>query len=963
VPGRVFAGGPAYVAGSSYFDPGVKGAPLTWPQGSIRYYTDQGDLSTQLPGPAADAFVADAFTRWTSIATAAVTATRAGQLAEDVSSTNVVVNADGSITMPSDILPTATTQPLAVAYDSGGQVTDALLGQGAGGTDLCFTNAVFGGPDNFTTDGHFAHALVVINGNCASTSAQLPDVKYRLVRVLGRVLGVGWSQTNPSPSTQDLGGFTIMHATDPISCVPITSCYSTPDVPKMDDRASLSRLYPVTAQNLASFPGKAIFQSNTVRFHGSVRFVDANGQPAQAMQGVNVVARWIDPSTRTASSTYVASSVSGFLFQGNAGNPVTGFSDALGQPLNRWGSDDSTLEGFFDLGGLEIPNGSPSAAYQITVEPVDPALSSVVGPYQPWQVRPSGSPFPMTVTINKGADFAQDILMQNSAVDTPDWFGPQSLASPVLVTSGGDWTGLLSGYGNTDYFRFSGQANRTLSVEVTALDSQGAPTESKARPVAGIWSLANPNTTAAVATPDAFNTATFGMTRLDVNLLAPTDFRVGIADARGDGRPDYRYHARVFYGDSVQPARARVGGGSPLFVRGMGFRSNTMATVSGQTASVLAAFPNQVVLTTPALTDGTRDIALSDSATGAASTLTGAVTYGAGPTDTLTLLSGTNPSTPVGGVAPNPIRVKVLDANGVTPVGGASVFLTASPAVSFSACGGAGSCTILSDESGEVITRVTPLSAGASTITAQLAPLSYSPPQQVQAPLSATNSALDLALISPTIWMAQGATADVALQAQVLLNGTGAGGNTVGYSITLGSGTLSLASVPTNTSGAALTVLHVPSLASEVDVSACVGPAGSPCKTFRIFPVPTSSLRLEPVAGSLQSVVTGQSFAPVTARVFDSVTGNPVRGASVALQWTVGRAPAGAPVISIGDTTIKRNPLPVVLATAKRLAVSDGNGVVSVPLSNAGFAGPLVIQGTASAGISSLPFQAQSFGQ
>ena len=53
----------------------------------------------------------------------------------------------------------------------------------------------------------------------------------------------------------------------------------------MDDRAALSRLYPVTAQNLASFPGKQLFFENTVRIHGTVCFADASGQPAQPDAG------------------------------------------------------------------------------------------------------------------------------------------------------------------------------------------------------------------------------------------------------------------------------------------------------------------------------------------------------------------------------------------------------------------------------------------------------------------------------------------------------------------------------------------------------------------------------------------------------------------------------------------------------------------------------------------------------
>src|SRR5207237_8948576 len=79
VPQMGSAGGPRYVAGISYFDPATKGTPLTWAQGSISYYTDQGDLSPLLLHGAADLFVADAFSRWTSIPSVAVATTLSGQ--------------------------------------------------------------------------------------------------------------------------------------------------------------------------------------------------------------------------------------------------------------------------------------------------------------------------------------------------------------------------------------------------------------------------------------------------------------------------------------------------------------------------------------------------------------------------------------------------------------------------------------------------------------------------------------------------------------------------------------------------------------------------------------------------------------------------------------------------------------------------------------------------------------------
>src|SRR5579863_4741502 len=224
----VRAGGPAYIAGISYFNPGTAGTPLTWAQGVVNYYTDQGSLSPTVSGPQGDALVADAFSQWTSISTAALSVTHAGQLAEDVNGSNVYRNADGTLTMPADIMPTATGTPLGIVYDADGTVTDALLGQGAGDPSECFGNAVYGGLDNFGTDAHFLHALVVLNGNCV---VQLPDpdVEYRLVQVLG----LGWSQVNlniqtrvPPPTADDYVGFSIMHDIDLPNCVPISLCYS-----------------------------------------------------------------------------------------------------------------------------------------------------------------------------------------------------------------------------------------------------------------------------------------------------------------------------------------------------------------------------------------------------------------------------------------------------------------------------------------------------------------------------------------------------------------------------------------------------------------------------------------------------------------------------------------------------------------------------------------------------------------
>jgi len=963
------AGGPHYVAGVSYFDAGTKGIPLTWAQGAITYYTDQGDLSPLLLHAGADAFVADAFSRWTSITTAAVASTLAGQLAEDVNGTNVIANGDGTFTMPSDILPTAVNKPVAIVYDSDGAVTSALLGSGAGDTFYCFTNAVFGGTDNLSTDAHLLHALVIINGNCAQTSSQLPDVKYRLVRMLGRVLGLDWSQVNvnvitgtPPPTAADYAGFTIMHAADGVSCAPISICYTNPDLPKMDDRASLSRLYPVTPQNQSNFPGKLLFFENTIRIHGTVHFVDATGQPAQPMQGVNVMARWIDPITGLPSRTYAAASVSGFLFRGYAGNPVNGPNDGTGQPFDRFGSDDAAVEGAFDVAGLEIPDSSGSARYELTVEAIDPLWSQAVGPYGPWQVQPSGTTVPIVVTVSKGGDALQDILMQSSAVHPPDWFEPVDYASPAPLPSVGEWLAGLSGYGNVDYFWFSGQSNRTLSVEVTALDESGTASQNKSLPVIGIWALSDPGGNGAPAsTPLAFNTLNFGMTRLDAVLLATTDFRLGIADYRSDGRPDFRYRARVFYGDRVLPARASVAGGTALAIQGLGFRSNTVISIATANAALLAVSANQVTATAPAMADGTQSVALSDPATGSASLMTNAVTYGAASDDIIRLVAGSNPATPVGGEAPNPIRVQVLTADGLTPVARASVFFTATPAVSFAACGGGSSCTLLSDESGQVSTRVTVLTAAVMTISAVLAPASYTAPKQVQTTLLGVSSALDLVLASPSAWIAQGASVNVILTARVLSNGAPLGGKVVNYQLIKGSGTLSASTTTTDNNGFSVTTLTLSALAGDVQVSACVEPGDKPCQSFYATAVPASSLRLEPVAGSVQVVSIGQNFQPVIVRVTDSSTPpNPVRAANVIFESIVTRPTRSAPILTTGDTIITHNAMPIILSSSQASVPSDANGLATTQPSNGGLQGSTLIVGTTTSGTSTLQFTLES---
>ena len=949
----VRAGGPKCVAGTSYFDPTMTGQALTWPQGVITYYTDQGDLSPILANASANSLVAGAFGVWTSVPTAALVATSPGSLAEDVNGTNVAVNADGTISMPGDIQSMATGTPVGIVYDYDGRVTDALLGTGAGGSSQCFFNAVFGGNDSYGSWAAYQHALIVINGQCAQQASQLNDVEYRLVRVIGGVLGLGWSQLNvnvqtgaPYPSSDDYAGFPVMHYIDPWNCAPITLCYPNPDKLSMDDVAAVSRLYPVTAQNQSSFPGKQNFSSATARVHGSVYFTDAHGNRTQPMQGVNVVARWIDPVTRLPSRRYAASSVSGFLFRGDGGNPITGFDDSIGDPLGEWGSTDSSLEGFFDLAGLQPP--TTGAQYQLTVEGLDPKWSAGVGPYSPGPVAPSGWAQPMTLTVSPGGDLQQDILMMSSA--QPLRQAISSWSSPLPLPSGGDWAGSLASYADVDYVLLYAQTNRTLSVSVTALDESGRASQLKAQPVIGMWAATDPEGSVPGAfTRSPFSQVPFGLTRLDANILTSSKFLIGISDVRGDGRPDYRYHAHVLYADSVWPDRISVNGGT-ITLRGTGFSSGLSSTVGSRSVSALAASGTFMTLAVPAHADGVQSISVTDPVSGGSTKMTGVLTYGAANTDNIILLNGANPSTPVGVQAANPVSVRVVASDGVTPVSGATVGWSGTNGVQLSACGGASACSVITDQNGNAATGLTAAAAGAAIVTGTLAPGVYSPAKSVSATLSATQSSADIGVSTPYIYVSQGATVGVPVTARVLSNGTAQGSTQVNFTIASGTETLSAGSAVTNGSGYATVTLSLTNLNVLVQVNACVAPANSPCAVFYANPVALAQQVLQQVSGAGQ-ISTGQSFQPVVVRVVDlAPSPHPVVAAPVSFLTTVLRPGGMVPGVGSGDTNPGNPAMPVILKVTQSIASTDSNGLASVVAASGGFSPPVEVDVRATAG-------------
>jgi hypothetical protein len=222
-----------------------------------------------------------------------------------------------------------------------------------------------------------------------------------------------------------------------------------------------------------------------------------------------------------------------------------------------------------------------------------------------------------------------------------------SYTNPAPLPQGGGWNSWTSGYGSSDFFVFNVQANRTASVAVTALDEHGAPTESKLQPVIGIWELSDDTgDPAPAATPSAFNSETFAVSRLDAQFTVTEAYKVGIADYRGDGRPDYAYQASLLYSDSITPARLSLAGGVTTLA-GIGFIPGLEVDNGVASGVVLTEFATQLQISLPgASIDGVATVEVTDPATGSFSQMQSALTYGAAASDLLQLIQGASQTAP-----------------------------------------------------------------------------------------------------------------------------------------------------------------------------------------------------------------------------------------------------------------------------------------------------------------------------
>ena len=942
VPAVSSAGGPKYVAGVSFFNPGVVGQPVRWAGGQVQYFVDQGPLNGSVTNQQATAMVDAAAALWSAVSTAGVILVDKGPLNEDVSGSNIVA-VNSQITQPADVTPAATNYPLAVIYDADGSVIDAIFGSGASQPTSCQNNGVWVWMDNINPDATIAHGVIVLNGLCATTSNLLAMMSYELERAFGRILGLDYAQVNPGAAQNgEVGGTLGWPVMQPLSgncrqgggiCIP------NPSVLRFDDIAALNRIYPITAANLSSFHGKQITAANTVSIQGTISFRTGVG-----MQGVNVVARPLDASGSPLYQ-YAVSFVSGSYYNGNHGNPVTGWTDTNGKRLDRWGSNDASLQGFFDLRGIPLPPGMTTANYQISFEAIDPLyiLADSVGPYIDGQPTPSGTLQTISVPgMSAGMSQTLTVNVADSAVGGyQDAIGTQAL--PRILPPSGMWYGRLSQVGQSDWFSLPVRGNRTFTVVTQALDETGAPTESKAMPALGVWDAFDPVGAPAVGAGSGMNGLATGESWLRVTSSGDDVVRIGIADQRGDGRPDYAYNGWVLYADTVQPQRLPASGG-PIVIHGTGFRLADTVLVGGRPALVTSISPNEITAIAPAAASGVTgsvDVEVDDVPIFyAAAVITGGVSYDSGTGDALTLLTAPANSVPVG--VPLPFSVTALGPD-LTAAGGVTVIYAVTGGTATLSCG-LPICTVVTTGDGRATMNVTAVDETLSTVTASLTNGS-----SLQAHFNGGTSPV-LSSLTPQLSLAAGVTFSWTVQALVLRNGLPLSGQAVTWQAA-GSGITPLggAAAITSSSGIATKTLTVGPLTESqlVTATACLN-GTSQCVTYTALGARPGYAILKSISGTTQSMTVSGTPSQIGLRLLD-MNGNPMAGGTVNLiqalyAWAPPCAPHGrcaqaellatqaATATSALDGTVTFTPasLPGVATNLLGLAVSGNTASVNV---------------------------------
>jgi hypothetical protein len=499
--------------------------------------------------------------------------------------------------------------------------------------------------------------------------------------------------------------------------------------------------------------------------------------------------------------------------------------------------------------------------------------------------------------------------------------------------------------GQNDWFTFPVRGNRIFTVVTQALDETGAPTNAKAMPSIGVWDAFKPVGTTAVGAAPGLNGDATGETWLRVATNGDDIVRIGIADLRGDGRPDYAYNGWVLYADTISPTRLPASGGA-ITIEGMGFRLADTVTVGGQAATVTSISPNQITAVVPpaaAGVTGSVDVEVDDQpALYAAAVIPGGVSYDSGSGDALTLNTAPANTVPIG--EPLPFSVTALGSN-LAPAGGVTVIYTVTSGAATLGCG-LPVCSVVATGDGHATMNVIATSTTWSTVTAALTNGS-----SLQAQFVGGTPAV-LSALTRQLSLAAGATFTWTVQALVESNGVPVSGQTVAWqNPTPGITVQATATATTNSSGTATEMLSVGPLSEgqTASINACLN-GTSQCVAFTAFGARPEYAALEAISGTGQSLAASGTPNQIVLRLLD-MDGNPMAGGTVALYqalyaWTppcspnvicppgallATQASAGTSAVD-GSVTFVPASLPGVATNLMGLAASGSASTVNVSI-------------------------------
>jgi hypothetical protein len=917
---KLWAGGPRWVTGPPFFNRDAY--PVVWYTNQPLYFTDPGALSSSVDHAAADALVAAAANVWNAPTDSLVLA-QGGSLDEHVSGGNTFLGPSGLV-FPADVQSSNyAAKQIAVIYDSDGSITDLLLGNGASDPTNCLQNGVTESVDSIVPAGHIQHALLVLNGRCTGPAPeQQLQLQYQLMRAFGRVLGLGWSQTNdnvftgsPQATYNQAMHWPVMHPIDIICGAYTYQCMPQPFTLRPDDLSALAQLYYIGKGQAP--PGKTDSLLNANQLSGKLQFPTGQG-----MQGVNVVARRWPQYTLSSEieDWYTASSVTGAFFRQSNGNPVAGTDFSMEGSL---GSLNNSWEGYYDFERVPMLPGDWQMIV-VETEPVNPLYTGqyAVGPYTANTVEPSGPDTSQTFGIFGSYSQPYAVFSATEAASTCNTPADGTEAAPAAIAASGWWSGLLCGYGHSAWSSLTVKGNRSLTVEVTAEDEQGFATMAKAMPVIGVWNATDPlgSLPGVAGVSEAFNGQATGMTTLATSIARPDQLRIAIADQRGDGRPDFNYQARVLYADRLSPTTVSAAGDT-ITITGMGFRTGNAVFVNGVTAAVSSWTANSIVASVPSIhglgssTGLVADVTVEDLSTGGTTVMTQVLTYAA-PVPSLGLLTAPSGTVVLEQQAAVPFAVQVLDGDGATPIVGEAVSFTATTgAVQFAACDGA-TCTLYTDAQGIASTFVTPESVGAIVLQATCVN------GTATASLAALVQVRTATAVQPVEYVASGATVAWDPQLSVADNISLTTGVLVDWQTISGPIVASASQSQVSNQGIASTLATTGPLApgAQALLSACAWT--SVCATFTAQGVDPANLRLVVVSGAGQIVSASGALTPVVLRVTDSAS-DPVAGAVVQVYQTVDAWQLPCPDRG-------RCPVPPTLASSQSSVTSDANGFLTI---------------------------------